>query len=513
MFKPEDIKQVISRGSQIDSVEQQIRNFKTGFPFIQLTEAAGQHHGFMQLSEAEIDQYVSIFEEKVAEGIDLLKFVPASGAASRMFKSLFSALDNLQKGKEYSEVIKDKEVALFLDQLDQFAFYEDLKQLAAKESIGIKEVPLKKLLEWNLLEQGLNYGNLPKGLLKFHTYPQVHRTPLEEHFVEGASYSKNSRSVVKIHFTVSPEHQPAFEKHVADILPKYEHLFGVKYQISFSQQKPSTDTISVTEDNEPFRNKDGSLLFRPAGHGALLENLNELDADIIFIKNIDNVVPDQLKKTTIAYKKALAGILLNLQEEIFMYQKTLKEHHYSGLESAFYAEAANFLENVLNVIPPPDQYFNEKEELYHYFSQKFNRPLRICGMVKNQGEHGGGPFFVQNQDGSISLQIVESSQINFSDTEQAAIANNATHFNPVDLVCAVKDYTGKAYNLLDFSDPKTGFISLKSKDGKVLKAQELPGLWNGAMSDWNTLFVEVPVETFNPVKTVTDLLRKEHQSK
>jgi len=513
MFKPEDINQVISMGSQIDSVEQQIWNFKTGFPFIQLTGAASQNHGLLQLSEAEIEKYVSIFEEKVAEGIELLKFVPASGAASRMFKSLFSALEELQKGKESSEVIKEKEVALFINQLDQFAFYDDLKQMADNESIGINEVPLQKLLEWNLLEQGLNYGNLPKGLLKFHTYPQVHRTPLEEHFVEGASYSKNSSSVVKIHFTVSPEHQTAFEKKVAEILPKYEQLFGVKYQISFSQQKPSTDTIAVTTDNEPFRNKDGSLLFRPAGHGALLENLNDLDADIIFIKNIDNVVPDQLKKPTIAYKKALAGVLLSYQEEIFMYQKTLKEHHYSALESAFYAEAANFLENVLNVIPPHDQFYNEKEELYNYFIQKFNRPLRICGMVKNQGEPGGGPFFVQNQDGSVSLQIVESSQINFSEPEQAAIANNATHFNPVDLVCAVKDYTGKKYNLLDFSDPKTGFISVKSKDGKVLKAQELPGLWNGAMSDWNTLFVEVPVETFNPVKTVTDLLRKEHQSK
>jgi len=513
MFKPEDINQVILRGSQIDSVEQQIGNFKSGFPFLQLTEAASPYHGLIQLSEAEIEKYVAVFEKKVAGGIELLKFVPASGAASRMFKSLFSALEDLQNGKERSEVIKDKEVALFLDQLDQFAFYEDLKQLAEKEGIAIKEVSLQKLLEWNLLERGLNYGNLPKGLLKFHTYPRVYRTPLEEHFVEGASYSKNSASVVKIHFTVSPEHQIAFEKHVADILPNYEQLFGVKYQISFSQQRPSTDTIAVTAENEPFRNNNGSLLFRPAGHGALLENLNDLEADVIFIKNIDNVVPDQLKKPTIAYKKALAGVLLNLQEEIFMYQKTLNEHHYSDLESGFYAEAANFLENVLNIIPPHEQYYNEKEELYQYLCQKFNRPLRICGMVKNQGEPGGGPFFAQNKDGSVSLQIVESSQVNFNDPQQAAIAHHATHFNPVDLVCAVKDYRGKKYNLLDFSDPQTGFISLKSKDGKILKAQELPGLWNGAMSDWNTLFVEVPVETFNPVKTVTDLLRKEHQSK
>jgi hypothetical protein len=513
MFKPEDINQIIARGSQIDIVAKQIENFKTGFPFLKIIEAASNYHGLIKLSDTEIEKYISVFEEKVAEGIEILKFVPASGAASRMFKSLFSALEDLQKGKEHSEVIKDKEVARFLDQLDQFAFYDDLKQFAAKENIAIEKVPLKKLLEWKLLEQGLNYGNLPKGLLKFHTYPDGYRTPLEEHFVEGAYYSKNSSSVVKLHFTVSPEHQKAFEKHVAEILPKYEQLFGVTYQVGFSQQKPSTDTIAVTPENEPFRNNNGSLLFRPAGHGALLENLNDLEADIIFIKNIDNVVPDQLKKPTIDYKKALAGVLLNLQEEVFYYQKTLKEHHNSSLESAFYAEAANFLENVLNIVPPHDQYYSEKEELYHYFSSKFNRPIRVCGMVKNEGESGGGPFFAENSDGSVSLQIVESSQINFKDPEQAAIANNATHFNPVDLVCAVKNYKGEKYNLLNFSDPETGFISFKSKDGKELKAQELPGLWNGAMSDWNTIFVEVPVETFNPVKTVTDLLRKEHQSK
>ncbi|MGE5448715.1 MAG: DUF4301 family protein, partial [Bacteroidales bacterium] len=397
-------------------------------------------------------------------------------------------------------------------QLDQFAFYDDLKQLAARENMAIEDVPLQKLLEWKLLDQGLNYGNLPKGLLKFHTYPDGYRTPLEEHFVEGAAYSRNNAAVVKIHFTVSPEHQKAFNEHVNEIISKYEQQFGVEYEISFSQQKPSTDTIAVTPDNEPFRNSDGSLLFRPAGHGALIENLNDLQADIIFIKNIDNVVPDRLKKATIDYKKALAGVLLNLQEEIFYYQKMLDVNHYSDLDSAFYGEASDFLENVMNIIPPHDQFYREKEELYQYFRSKFNRPIRVCGMVKNLGEPGGGPFFALNRDGSVSLQIVESSQIDFNDTEQASIAHHATHFNPVDLVCAVKNYKGEKYNLLDFTDPETGFISSKSKDGKELKAQELPGLWNGAMSDWNTMFVEVPVETFNPVKTVIDLLRKEHQS-
>jgi len=513
MFKPEDISQIKAHGSQSEVIEQQIENFKTGFPFLKLTEAAGNYHGIIKLSESEVQKYISIFEEKNSNELELLKFVPASGAASRMFKSLFTALDDLRKGKTTDEVMTDKEVALFFDRLDQFAFFEDLQKLAASENKSIDEIPAQKLLEWVLLEHGLNYGNLPKALLKFHQYPETCRTPLEEHFLEGATYSRNSSGTVNLHFTVSIEHQQALEQLVAEIKPKYEELLGVTYLVSFSNQKPSTDTIAVTLENELFRNNDNSLLFRPAGHGALLENLNDLEADIIFIKNIDNVAPDQLKKPTIDSKKALAAILINLQEQIFYYQKKLKEHHPNTLESAFYAEVANFLENVLNITPPQNQYFSEKQELYHYFSNKMNRPVRVCGMVKNLGEPGGGPFFAVNGDGSISPQIVESSQIDFSDPEQAAIAQKATHFNPVDLVCGVKNYEGKKYDLLGFSDPKTGLITIKSNDGRELKAQELPGLWNGAMSDWNTLFVEVPIETFNPVKTVNDLLRKEHQAK
>lgn len=512
MFEPKDISQIKARGSQMDTVIQQIKNFKSGFPLLRIIEAASIYHGIIQLSDKELQQYITTYNDKVMGGLTLLKFVPASGAASRMFQSLFLAVEELQNGKTISELQGHTETLTFLSKLQKFAFYPDLKIKALAANEAIDSLPAQTLLEWVLFDQGLNYGNLPKGLLKFHSYPEGNRTSMEEHFVEGAWYAKNSSNVVNLHFTVSPEHQQAFEKHVDEIKPKYEQLFDVSYRVSFSQQKPSTDTIAVNPDNEPFRNNDSSLLFRPAGHGALLANLNDLDADIIFIKNIDNVVPDQLKTPTVNYKKALAGVLLTLQEQIFHYQKMLAEHHPASLESGFYAEAANFLENVMNITPPNNQYYSEKEELYHYFSSKFNRPIRVCGMVKNQGEPGGGPFFAVNSDGSVSLQIAESSQINFSDPEQAAIAKNATHFNPVDLICAVKDYKGEKYNLADFSDPETGFISTKSKDGKVLKAQELPGLWNGAMSDWNTLFVEVPVETFNPVKTVTDLLRNEHQT-
>jgi len=511
MNKPEDISQIEARGSSLDAFEQQISNFKSGFPFLRVTEPAGIYHGIIRLSETEIQKYSSVFDSKITQGLSLLKFVPASGAASRMFKSLFSALEELQNGKDLSAVLKDTEVALFCDQLKKFAFYSDLEFLASKKNKEIENVSLQEWLEYLLLEDGLNYGNQPKGLLKFHKYSNEVRTPTEEHFVEGARYAKNNEGIVNLHFTVSPEHEGAFEKHVAEISPKYEYLYEVRYQVSFSEQKPSTDTVAVNAENEPFRNSDGSLLFRPAGHGALLENLNDLDADLIFIKNVDNVVPDQLKDPTTAYKKALAGLLLSLQEQIFYYQRMLKEHHPASLESGFYAEAANFLENVLNITPPNNQYYSEKEELFHYFRNKFNRPIRVCGMVKNQGEPGGGPFFAINNDGSVSLQIVESTQIDNNNPEQSAIAKKASHFNPVDLVCAVKNYTGEKYNLLNFRDPKTGFISIKYKDGKELKVQELPGLWNGSMSDWNTLFVEVPIATFSPVKTINDLLRKEHQ--
>lgn len=513
MLETQDISQIVARGSDPTRIQQQIENFKTGFPYLKITEAASIYHGIIRLSESEIQKYISAFESKVDNNLNVMKFVPASGAASRMFKSLYEALDELQKGINPTEVLKNDEISKFFASLHQFAFYEDLKEMAAKEDKTIDQISAQKILEWVLLEDGLNYGNLPKGLLKFHNYTDGCRTSTEEHLVEGAAYSRNKDGKVNIHFTVSPEHQQAFEDHISKIAPVYEAQFAVGFQTGFSHQKSSTDTIAVAPENEPFRNVDGSLLFRPAGHGAILENLSELDADVIFIKNIDNVVPDQLKKPTIDYKKALAGVLVSLQEQIFHYQKILQEHYPATLESAFYAEAANFLENILNISPPNDQYYSEKEELYHYFSAKFNRPLRVCGMVKNEGEPGGGPFFALNNDQSVSLQIAESSQIDLSDPEQAEIVKNATHFNPVDLVCGTKNYAGEKYNLLDFVDPKTGFISTKSKDGKELKAQELPGLWNGSMSDWNTIFVEVPIETFNPVKTINDLLRKEHQAK
>jgi len=509
MFTDKDREQIAARGSCPEEVLRQIDCFKTGFPWLPVVDAASPGKGIVQVSETETGKLVQLFQEKAASGLHIMKFVPASGAASRMFKSLFSALDDLAEGKTEEEVLaRYKDAREFYDRIGDFAFFGELQ--AAIRNAGERPV-LQNLLDFLLTPRGLNYGNLPKGLLLFHAYAGYCRTPFEEHLVEGAHYAKDGQQVVRLHFTVSPEHETAFRHHLEAVKEKYESEYGVTYEVGFSRQKPSTDTIAVDLNNEPFRENDGSLLFRPGGHGALLENLNDLQADLVFIKNIDNVVPDQFKQPTYLFKQVLAGLLLKYQEQIYQYQKALNEKFPQSIESGFLAEAASFMENTLNTRPPQDHYYTEKEDLVYYLREKFNRPLRVCGMVKNQGEPGGGPFWATNRDGTVSLQIAESVQINLSDPRQAVIAGNATHFNPVDLVCGLKNYKGEKYDLMKFRDPDTGFISQKSKDGRELKAQELPGLWNGAMSDWNTIFVEVPVETFNPVKTVNDLLREQHQ--
>jgi hypothetical protein len=498
MFIEKDVAQITQRGSNISVVEEQVKYFKDGFPYLQLSKAATVGDGIIRLTDDQIEEVIAEFDRSASEGeIALLKFVPASGAATRMFKSLFSFL---QEGK------KDKSVEEFFARIKDFAFYEDLRAALSADGYDINTAGEKTIAAYYLTDKGLGYGELPKGLLKFHNYTDRSRTPLEEHLVEGAKYA-NAGSQVRIHFTVSPEHRDKFEKLVVEVLPTYQSQFGVKYFVSFSEQQKSTDTIAVNLDNTPFRESDGGLLFRPAGHGALLENLSQLDADIIFIKNIDNVVPDTIKKETITYKKALAGIVLGYQKQIFAYIDQLQ----GETEPALLEELYGFFSNELSVLPPASYVNWSDGEKAAYFLTKLNRPLRACGMVKNQGEPGGGPFWAENADGSSSLQIVESAQVDVSNPEQNAIFKNATHFNPVDLVCAIKNNKGELFDLRKFRDPLTGFITEKSKDGKELKAQELPGLWNGAMADWNTVFVEVPLITFNPVKTVNDLLREQHQ--
>lgn len=492
MFSEKDLSQIEARGAKLETILEQIENFKNGFPYMNVIKAATIDDGMIQLGDEKAAKLAKDFDDQIFDK-KLLKFVPASGAASRMFKSLFAALE---------EDKIDKSVNEFLERLQDFAFYGSLIK-----SIGSESADHKTILKHLLTAEGLDYGSLPKGLLEFHKYDGFTRTPAEEHLVEGAKYA-NAGGKVNLHFTVSPEHRSKFQALIDNVLANYETKFGVKYNISFSEQKPSTDTIAVNLDNTPFRTANGDLLFRPAGHGALLENLNDQDADVVFIKNIDNVVPDSLKEQTIIYKKALASLVLSYQEAVFAFLKMMDGVKISEVDLL---EISEFLENELCVEAPEDYEDYSLEEKKDYCRTKLNRPLRICGMVKNVGEPGGGPFWAENPDGSISLQVVESAQIDLKDPEQKEIFEKATHFNPVDLICTLKDYKGNKFNLLDFRDPKTGFNTQKSQSGRDLKAQELPGLWNGAMADWNTLFVEVPLITFNPVKTVNDLLRPEHQ--
>lgn len=505
MLSETDLKQIAERGISEEQVIGQLNQIKEGFPFLKLEAAASVGQGVLALDGEEREHYIEDWNEYKAQGHKVVKFVPASGAASRMFKNMFSFLS-----AEYDAPTTDFEKEYF-DHIKDFAFREALCDTCKKnEGKCVKELMADgnyKAVVANMLEaKGLNYGQLPKGLLLFHNYEDGARTPMEEHLVEAALYAA-SNGEANVHFTVSHDHLELFKQKVAEKADKYAAAYDVKFNISFSEQKPSTDTVAANPDNTPFRNEDGSLLFRPGGHGALIENLNDLDADIVFIKNIDNVVPDRLKADTVLYKNVLAGVLVALQRKAFEYLELLDsgEYNHEKLE-----EIIRFLQRDL-CCRKADIKELEDADLVGYLRKKLNRPMRVCGVVKNVGEPGGGPFLAYNQDGTVSLQILESTQIDKNNPEYLKMFTEGTHFNPVDLVCAVKDYQGRPFNLPEYVDRQTGFISSKSKNGKELKALELPGLWNGAMSDWNTVFVEVPLSTFNPVKTVNDLLRPQHQ--
>jgi hypothetical protein len=513
MFTKRDLQFIKSRGSIVSDVENQIKNFIKGFPFLPLRGSATTTFGIIGLNEKDIERLINRFDKAVDNGLDILKFIPASGAASRMFNDLFSFRDeanNNVTAKKLIELPEHKNVKQFFERLTDFAFYDELVTCAGEIKDENGNTDYCKIIDCLLTRDGLNYSFLPKGLIKFHSNNSTICTPVREHMVEGTQYSTGSTGKVNLHFTVSNEHKSHFKNEVNRIVGEIEKEFKVNFEISFSEQKPSTDTIAVDSENNPFRLDDGTILFRPGGHGALLDNLNDILSDIIFIKNIDNVVPDTLKETTSRYKKALAGLLLMYREKIFNYLEQLEEA-IDKISNNLLDEIAGFLENDICIKPSVSVDKLDKKALVRYLQSKLNRPIRVCGMVKNEGEPGGGPFIAENTDGTLSLQIAEESQVDKFSTSQVNIFKSSTHFNPVDLICGVKDFRGDKFDLSKFRDPKTGFISEKSKDGRMLKAQELPGLWNGAMSDWNTLFVEVPVITFNPVKIVNDLLRIEHQ--
>lgn len=506
MLSEKDAKQIEARGMTVAQVEKQLEEIEKGFPFLRIKGAASLGEGVVSPSDGERKGYLDAWKAYLDEGSHtIVKFVPASGAASRMFKNMFAFLD-----ASYDVPTTDYEKEFF-DNTKKFAFRKALCE-KCKQNEGLSVCDLKKAGKYkavvsNLLEKkGLNYGQLPKGLLLFHDYEEGPRTPMEEHLVEAALYA-NTCGKANIHFTVSHEHLDLFKGKVAEKQKMYEDKFNIKFNVTFSEQKPSTDTIAATPDNEPFRNEDGSLLFRPGGHGALIENLNDIDADVVFIKNIDNVVPDRLKGDTVTYKQLLAGILVSLQKKAFDYLRLLDTGVYSHSQLE---EIIRFLQRDL-YCRKDDIKELEDADLVIYLKKKLNRPMRVCGVVKNIGEPGGGPFVCYNTDGTTSLQILESSQIDQNNPEYVRMFKEGTYFNPVDVVCGTKNYKGERFHLPDYVDRSTGFISSKSKNGKSLKALELPGLWNGAMSDWNTVFVEVPISTFNPVKTVNDLLREQHQ--
>lgn len=505
MLDSKALTQLTAKGITEQQIEEQLNSFSTGFPFLEITASASIDKGIHVIPKEDQESLMNEWDKFLETEKRVVKFVPASGAASRMFKNLY---EFLSASYEEPTTLFERQ---FFEGLERFAFYEALNSCCvAKEGKPIptllREKGYKQIVKLLLGESGLNYGQLPKGVLLFHHSGKGVRTAFEEHLAEGALYAKNNQGKVNLHFTVSPEHRALFESLVTKKKEQLEKKYSVEYTISFSIQKECTDTIAVDMNNQPFFNNDGTLLFRPGGHGALIENLNDIEGDVIFIKNIDNVVPDSFKFSTVAYKKLLAGMLVRLQKKIFNYLELIESGKYSHDQIE---EMIHFLQDELYVRNPEIKLL-EDAELVLYLKRKFNRPIRICGMVRNSGEPGGGPFFAVNPDGTISLQILESSQIDLSDPAKKALFEKGTHFNPVDLVCGVKDYKGEKFNLLDYVDKNTGFISQKSKDGRALKALELPGLWNGAMSDWNTVFVEVPVETFNPVKTVNDLLKPEH---
>jgi hypothetical protein len=517
-FNDRDLQQIQERGLTPEKVIGQIEIFRRGFSYAKLRRPCTVGDGIHVLKEEDLESLGELQTQTALAG-RIMKFVPASGAATRMFKSLlsFTSGDDINHESPIAAEAENnnpdyRELVAFMRGIKQFAFFDHLKQVMTKDGLDIERLlssgRYKPILEYVLTPKGLDLAELPKGLIPFHRYPGHARTPFEEHLVEAVAYSRDSNGRVGMHFTVAPEHKAAFRNHLEKVRPIYEKP-GTAYQVNFSTQKPSTDTIAVDMENKPFRDQEGNLVFRPGGHGALLQNLDDLKGDIIFIKNIDNVVPDRLKHPTYTYKRGLGGFHVALQNKIFSYLERLAE---KKVEDSLLNEIVQFADQQLQMALPESVIHASREDKQTYLFRELNRPLRVCGVVRNVGEPGGGPFWVEDEEGNLSRQIVEKSQVDMESSEQRQIWESATHFNPVDLVCGVRDYSGRPFSLPDYVDPDTGFISIKSKDGRELKALELPGLWNGSMAKWNTIFVQVPLITFNPVKTVLDLLRKEHQA-
>ena len=501
MFTQKDLQQITAAGIQEKTVISQVERFKKGFPWMKIVGAATPKRGITVLSKKEEDEAIAYADTAKVAG--RCKFVPASGAASRMFKDIFSGLDKLEKGESLPA---DAPVNKLASNIEKFAFYSE--SVFGKPENGPEYS--RKVAAALLLDSGLGYGAKPKGVLDFHRYPEEVRTPFAEHLVEAQDYMRNDDGSVTLCVTISPEHRPLFEAAFAKVKEVYQKKYGVRYDVEFTYQDKATDTIAVDMDNKPFRTNEGKLLFRPAGHGALIYNLNKVASELVSIKNIDNVSMERMLPITARYKKVLMGKCLQLRDAIFGMLREFDaiSNPLSPEARALCDRVEAFLDRELCIQLP---LCTNPMERFNLIRSKLDRPIRVCGMVKNEGEPGGGPFVIAGKDGSTNLQILESVQINKQDPQYDFIMSQVTHFNPVDLVCCLNRYNGEKFDLLKYVDEDAGFMSSKSFQGRDLKALELPGLWNGAMSDWNTIFVEVPLETFNPVKVVLDLLRPAHQ--
>lgn len=518
VFSDQDRRQIREHGLTEQQIAEQLALFEKGTPYVTLVRPCTVGDGILRFDRHMHDTAISRFEEKIRHR-RLTKFVPASGAATRMFKSLIRAYAADAQGdssgpmaRDGADIKENPEMTTFINHIERFAFYPDLRQSMATQGKDLADAVRRKqyqpVLEHLLTETGMNYAALPKGLILFHAYGREARTAFEEHLAEAALYAVASDGTTDLHFTVSENHMDRFQQLLADVRDRYESRFRVRFHVSFSIQQKNTDTLAVDMDNRPFRRSDGTLLLRPGGHGALIGNLNRINGDIIFIKNIDNVAHDRFKPEMTGWKKVLAGHLLYLQEKAFGF---LEKLHTATADPDTAEAAAGFLRQELNCCLPPDFSGPTSEKKRETLADLLNRPIRVCGMVPNAGDPGGGPFWAKDAGMGVSLQIVEMSQIDPSSDHQQSMVQGLTHFNPVDIVCGVKDWKGRPFDLEKFIDPAAVFITEKSEGGRDLKALEHPGLWNGAMARWHTVFVEVPAITFNPVKQVTDLLREAHQ--
>jgi hypothetical protein len=497
-FSKNDLRQINKSGLTPGDVEKQLAMYRHGSNYLKLNRPCAINDGILSINRAELKELIKIYDKEAGK-FKLLKFVPASGAASRMFAEWFLAVE---KGGFDSPSLNQS----FLRSFKKYPFYSLIKQnKCASEFIEQKNI--KSLLDYILSAKGLNFGWLPKALIPFHHYRAGEaRTALEEHLFEAAQYVRSAGDVCYLHFTISQEHKNNITKKIKAVKSKYENLCRIKYKISSSVQSPLTNMLAVDENNLPLRDAAGNLIFRPGGHGSLLANLKNLDADLIFIKNIDNIAPEKLLKKILPYKKMLGGLALKIQQEIFV---ILRQMENDEIDSRQIEKIKNYC-SLINVVFPRNMSRQSLKIQKQIIFSSLNRPLRVCAIVRNEGEPGGAPFWVEERDGIQTLQIVESGHVEKNNPKQMKVWSAAQYFNPVDLICCTKNYRGKKFNLDSYVNPDAYLITMKNEKGRSLKALESPGLWNGGMAYWNTVFVELPIIVFNPVKTVNDLLRPEH---